>query len=112
MRPNDPEATGREGAGAQELADRCSPLAREILSYMARNPDTPDTLEGIAGWRLPEHRIRTETSRVRKALSDLVEIGLVTREAPADGGGETRYRIHPRHRESAVDLLGGRETER
>lgn len=48
--------------------------ARNILSYLQKNPDATDTLEGIMKWWLlntyPMHE-------VREALAELIAVGLV-----------------------------------
>ena len=46
-------------------------LAREILSYFLRNPQSADDIEGVARWRLLDeavHRTVAETSRALKWL--------------------------------------------
>jgi hypothetical protein len=96
MKPRESQSSGVERASIRELIGGCSPLAKEILSYMARNPDAQDTLEGIVEWWLLEHRIRTGTTLVRKALGELAALGVVDETVTAD---RTRYRISPRYRD-------------
>jgi hypothetical protein len=49
----------------------------EILAYFLKNPDAQDTLEGIVGWWLLETYIRKQYAIVKKALSYLVDQGLI-----------------------------------
>ena len=76
----------------REITTGCSDLATEILSYMARNPNASDTLEGIVEWWLLEHRIRRRTALVQEALVELVERRLVTHSIIS---GRRRYQLNP-----------------
>jgi hypothetical protein len=62
-----------DGAGAK--AD----IRREVLSYFLRNPDTADSLEGIARWRLLEERVHRTITETQAALEWLVEQGYLVR---------------------------------
>jgi hypothetical protein len=49
----------------------------KILEYLYDNQGAQDTLEGIVQWWLLERHIRQQYTLVRKALSDLVNRGLI-----------------------------------
>jgi hypothetical protein len=49
----------------------------KILEYLYDNQSAQDTLEGIVQWWLLERHIRQQYTLVRKALSDLVNRGLI-----------------------------------
>lgn len=95
------ESGGLERDRIHKLTGGCSELAKEILSYLARNPEADDTLEGIVQWWLLEHRIRTRTSQVQEALAELVELGLLSRTHTS---GRIRYRVDPAHRREIAEL--------
>ena len=66
--------------GARELASRLPrtpPQTAEILRYFVQNPDVPDTLEGIAQWRLLEGIVRRSVTEVNVALQWLVSEGFL-----------------------------------
>jgi Fe2+ or Zn2+ uptake regulation protein len=54
-------------------------LAGQILKYLQKNPDSGDTLEGIARFWLKFERIDQSVDEVRNALEGLVERGVVIR---------------------------------
>ena len=49
----------------------------DVLAYLAENANAQDTLEGIMEWWLLEQNVRMQTTRVRTALSKLVDQGFV-----------------------------------
>jgi hypothetical protein len=108
MNPQQFESSGGQPASIRELISGCSPLAKEILSYMARNPDAHDTLEGIVEWWLLEHRIRTRTTLVRNALGELAALGIVDETVSGD---RPRYRISPRYRDQLQAFDADADTE-
>ena len=65
---------------------RLSKVAREILSYLERNPDAGDTLEGVARWWLLQQRIHTAVEEVQRGLDQLVKLGLVSRRKTTPHG--------------------------
>ncbi len=52
-------------------------LAKEIMDYLSKNPDAADTLEAVTEWWLLEQKIEYESSKVKEALDELEENGLV-----------------------------------
>jgi hypothetical protein len=84
-----------------------SPLAYEVLSYLADHPSAQDTLEGIVQWWLLERYIADETRRVREALSELTARGLLLERR--NGLSRLHYRINPGQMEEIRSLLAQRE---
>src|SRR5437867_3299309 len=60
-------------------------IGRMIRAYVERNPQAGDTLEGIAQWWLLDQLIRTETPKVKAALSWLVACGELSARRLPDG---------------------------
>lgn len=58
-------------------SDNTARIIHEILAYLSDHPYAQDTLEGITEWWLLEQSIKHQVSKVRAALSELVERGLV-----------------------------------
>jgi hypothetical protein len=54
-------------------------ICDELLGYLREHPNAMDTLEGIADWWLPRHRVRTEVERVAQALRTLEQRELIER---------------------------------
>ena len=52
-------------------------IASEILGYLETHQDAGDTLRGIVGWWLEQHRIEIVTKSVKAALDELVAVRLV-----------------------------------
>lgn len=52
-------------------------LARRVLSYLEKNPEAGDTLEGIATWWLEQQRIDQVVEEVAEALEYLIQKGVV-----------------------------------
>ena len=69
-------------------------LAQDILSYLAANPGTQDTLEGIVEWRLLQRRIESRVAQIKEALADLKARGLILERAGNDS--RVHYRINRR----------------
>lgn len=84
---------------------KLSLLARELLAYLGRHPHAADTLRGAARWWLLRHRIQRVTENVKRALDELVEVGLVVRSLRADG--EAHYRLNRRRMKQVRALLTG-----
>ncbi len=51
-----------------------------ILTYLRRNPDAGDTLEGISRWWLEYEKIDSTTEEVSVVLEKLIKEGKVKRE--------------------------------
>src|SRR5437660_6732560 len=71
-----------------------SDVAEYILRYLLDNPEAEDTIDGIVEWWVMRQRIRHETARVKKALSELVNEGFVLEHHSADS--QVRCRINKR----------------
>lgn len=52
-------------------------LSTTILSYLRKNPDAGDTLEGIMRWWLEFERVDQSADEVAEALDSLLEKGLL-----------------------------------
>jgi hypothetical protein len=69
-------------------------IAEFVLRYLLENPEAEDTLDGIVEWWLMRQRIQYETTRVKKALTELADQGFILeRRSP---GTQARYRINRR----------------
>ena len=60
-------------------------IAEEISRYLADHADAADTLEGIKQWWLARIRIEEASLRVKQALDNLVQRGVVVEQALPDG---------------------------
>ena len=86
-----------------------SQLGNNILAYLVDHPKAQDTLEGIVEWWLLEQKITYETARVKEALSELVNRGMILEKKGTDS--RTHYRINQKKYEEIkklVKLLDGR----
>jgi len=52
-------------------------IIRRIMGYMAEHPEAQDTLDGILHWWLLEREIKFQIEKVKEALSELVQRGLI-----------------------------------
>ena len=59
-------------------------ISTEIMSYLTERPDAKDTLEGIIQWWLLERNIIVQTGKVKEALTELVNRGLVIQRMGRD----------------------------
>ena len=69
-----------------------APITHRILSHLVEHPNAQDTLEGIVEWWLLEQEIKFQTEKVKEALGELVEKGLVL-ECKGNNS-QTHYRIN------------------
>ncbi len=67
-------------------------LAARLLSYLEKNLEAGDTLEGIAGWWLVQERIEHVVDEVADALETLVAEGQVTKIKK--GPGQNIYKCN------------------
>jgi hypothetical protein len=93
-----------------KAATRPSRRARDILRHYINNPQTADSLEGIAGWRLLEDIVQRRVIETDAALRWLVEYGYLKRRALR--GSPPVYRLNPDRRTDAEQLLGRRPRSR
>jgi len=71
-----------------------SEIEYDILAYLSNNPEAGDTVEGIIEWWLLEQRIKSETEKVKSALSRLVAKGLIVENKRKSSGAY--YRVNRR----------------
>ena len=70
-----------------------------ILSYLNRNPDASDTLEGIARWWLELERIETSVEEVAAACQNLEKLGLLKKSKNSIGSMLYRSNSETNHKE-------------
>jgi hypothetical protein len=80
-----------------------SKIGYEILAYLAKHPDSGDTLEGIAQWWLLERKIKHQVGNIKEALAELVAKGLVLEYRGKNS--QTHYRTNQRKHEEIQALL-------
>lgn len=73
---------------------RRSQISRAILDYLSKNPHAQDTLLGIAQWWLPQQQIKTNTTTLNEALTELVDRGLILQSKGKDC--QLHYRLNRR----------------
>jgi hypothetical protein len=78
----------------------------EILSYLLKNPEAQDTLEGIVEWWLLETYIRKQSALVKDVLSDLVSKGLIIEVQ--DSNSQIHYRVNQEKVQEIKDILENR----
>jgi hypothetical protein len=61
-----------------------SPIERQILDYLTKNPAAQDTLRGIVEWWLMKENISQTTADVEAALAKLVAEGKLSAWKAAD----------------------------
>lgn len=72
-------------------------IRRDILAYLARNPEAGDTLDGIADWWLRLQRIVDVKSDVKEVVDQLVSEKLILAHQAPDG--RVHYRANPERKE-------------
>jgi hypothetical protein len=80
-----------------------SPIAYEILAYLAAHPEAQDTVEGIVQWWLLEQHIQRQTVHVKAALAQLVAEGLVLERKGKDA--RVHYRVNQHKLDEIAVLL-------
>jgi hypothetical protein len=78
---------------------RTQSVAREIMSYFLEHPETTDSLEGIARWRLMLRQIDRTVEETAAALRALIQDHLI--EEVRSQSGPSLYRLNPRKRNEA-----------
>ena len=78
-------------------------LAREILAYFLRNPQSADDLHGITRWRLLDQMIHHALHDTRDALDLLVKEGYLTKEA--NTGADPIFRLNTDRKTDAASFV-------
>lgn len=78
-------------------------MAHQILAYLHANPDAQDTLEGIIEWWLLDQNIKRQSERVKQALAQLTERGLIVARMGTDS--RVHYGIDRSKRDEIESLL-------
>jgi plasmid stabilization system protein ParE len=78
-------------------------MAHQILAYLHANPDAQDTLEGIIEWWLLDQNIKRQSERVKQALAQLIERGLIVARMGTDS--RVHYGIDRSKRDEIDSLL-------
>jgi len=84
-----------------------SPIACDILAYLAEYPQAQDTVEGIMQWWLLRQEIKRMTTMVEVGLAELVAQKMVLERRGKDG--RVHYRINPRKAQAIRALLNRQE---
>lgn len=85
-------------------------VARQILGYFVRNPNTVDSLDGIARWRLLEAMVRQSVEDTAKGVHVLVQQGFLDEEDVP--GLAPLFRLNPEKREEAEKALAAGDLPR
>jgi hypothetical protein len=98
---------GVKETSEQTVAPMClsceSPVAEEILGYLAAHPDAQDTLDGIIEWWLLEQKITVEAARVKDALARLVAERLIIKSSAR--GSRSLYKLNRRRLKTVLKML-------
>jgi hypothetical protein len=78
--------------------------AREILEHYLTNPETADSLEGIAEWRLLEDFVQRRVEETDEALRWLVSRGALQR-IESSGAAPPLYRLNVETAKDVEQLL-------
>ena len=68
-------------------------IADDILRYLCNNPDSKDTIEGIAQWWVLEQRIASQVRKVEEGVERLLSQGYLL--AAAGPSGKRVYQVNP-----------------
>jgi hypothetical protein len=69
--------------------------APEILDYLARHPDSQDTIDGILQWWVLDAHIRKWVPKIAKTVAELVERGFLEEKPSSDS--RIFYRVSARY---------------
>jgi hypothetical protein len=78
-------------------------VARDVLEYFLRNPQSADSLEGIARWRLLEQAIHRTLAETETALQWLVREGFL--KVISVPGSKNVYALNLEKREEAKRFI-------
>ena len=69
--------------------------APEILDYLARHPDSQDTIDGILQWWVLDAYIRNWVPKITETVAHLVKRGFLEEKRSSDG--KIFYHVSPRY---------------
>lgn len=78
-------------------------IAKDILAYFLRNPQSADSLEGVARWRLLDQTIHRSVDETNRALDWLVEQGFLLKVTRPGSGAI--FCLNPAERGRAESFL-------
>lgn len=88
---------------SQPTSQESENLAREILAYFLRNPQSADDLHGITRWRLLDQMIHHALHDTRDALDLLVAHGYLTKESIT--GADPIFRLNTERQTDAASFV-------
>jgi hypothetical protein len=88
---------------SQPTSQESENLAREILAYFLRNPQSADDLHGITRWRLLDQMIHHALHDTRAALDLLVTEGYLTKESIT--GADPIFRLNSDRQTDALTFV-------
>ena len=89
------------------MCDTRAEIARDVLSYLLRNPGAGDTLAGIVEWWLMQQQIMYSTVEVQAVLEEFISKQMVL--ASTAGDARVHYRINREKEEEIRTFLKGSE---
>lgn len=78
-------------------------IKHDVLSYLIKNRDAQDTLEGIIEWWLLERKIERQAAEVKKVLGELAAMKLLVEYRTPDS--QTHYRVNHTKEKEILALL-------
>lgn len=94
---------------SQPTSQESENLAREILAYFLRNPQSADDLHGITRWRLLDQMIHNALHDTRAALELLVKEGFLTKESAT--GSDPIFRLNCERQTDALSFVNDKTPE-
>jgi len=88
---------------AQPTSQESENLAKEILAYFLRNPQSADDLHGITRWRLLDQMIHHALQDTRAALDLLVQQGYLKTESTT--GSDPVFRLNAERKDEALNFV-------
>ena len=79
-------------------------VTKQVLRYFLRNPQSADSLEGVARWRLLEERIHHTLVETQSALEQLVAEKYL--RVVSISGSEHIYTLNTAKRKEAEEFVG------
>src|SRR5258705_1326716 len=78
-------------------------LARHVLRYFLHNPQSADSLEGVARWRLLEEKIHRTLTETKSVLDRLTAEGYL--HVVSVPGSDQIYTFNPEKRKEAEKFI-------